>query len=219
MTFDWFDFLLPTLVALLVAFLGWSQMRVIGNGRPLTLRMKRILLYAFLFVLGMGYVMFAGSVLSWPRAVWFSLIAAWALTLALGGWWRHRRSHLSSDGQSAVVSGQRLKVTLPMIGLLFCLIGNGIEWELVVEGRGHLLVALLWIAAGGAMIVIARRNRRVTVVVASRSFLGLLILGALLQQNTVALAAAGVGGLGLFLVERLWRPSPPSEIHVDFAGR
>jgi hypothetical protein len=80
------------------------------------------------------------------------------------------------------VSGQRLKATLPMIGLPFCLAGNAFEWELVVGGRGHLPVALLRIAAGSAMIVVA-----------SRSFLGLLILGALLQQN--ALAAAGVGGM------------------------
>jgi hypothetical protein len=215
MTFNWFDFLLPAIAALAWLFLSWSYGRSITGGRQLSTVMRRITVYGFLFVLGVGYVMLIGSRLRWPHSAWFALIAVWGLLLASIAGWRHRRGSSADSAKRPLTL--RLRETMPSAVLLICLVGTAIEWELVVNGQGHIVFGVLWTAGVAIMIIVRRSNRRATVLSALRPFLGLLIIGALVRQSTVTLAAAGVTAVGLFLLERLWR-TDSSRVHFNLGG-
>jgi len=86
------DFLIPLGVALLF----WGMIRLyalaIRQGRPLTRFMKGTLLYAPIFVLGLGYLMLFAGNLHWSTPLLFSLIAAWGGLVGLVAWWRRKKA-------------------------------------------------------------------------------------------------------------------------------
>jgi len=61
------DLAVPPAGALLVAGMSWLWGRSIRRGQPLTRSMRLGILYVFLFCIGTGYFMMAGSWLGWPR--------------------------------------------------------------------------------------------------------------------------------------------------------
>jgi hypothetical protein len=208
---------LGVVVGLALVFLGlsWSYIRSINIDRPLTPIQRKMLLYSFLFVLGMGCVMLLAAHLHWRKQLLFPLIGIWGALLAAIAWWQYKYRSEESASQDMVGTesvGTRLKASLPIIGLLVALIGGAIEWERILEGNGRWWVGLLWIAAGGVAIASARRNRKATVIVAVRGVIALLAIGALVQQRYPVLIAAAVAGLALFLIEKLW----PNDREVPF---
>ncbi len=209
MKISWFDISVPGLGALVVLFLSWSAARSINAGRRLSSTQRRVVSYGFFFALGMGYLMLIASELHWPDSLLFVLIGAFAVLLAAVAWFQHRQARAASKApRSTKRAADYLREGLPVAGLLVCLIGSAIEWEFVVKGQGRVIVALLWTAGVVSLIWLARRDRRATVVTALRAFLGLLVIGAIAQQNLPALAAVGVTAVVLFLVEKLWKPAP-----------
>ena len=101
MTTHFQDLLVVNLAIAVAMALSWGWARAVRGGRPLTLLMRGMLLYALLFAFGMGYVMMFGSWFGWPYTFWLVLIALWGLVLALIAWWRHRRKSEESHEPSA----------------------------------------------------------------------------------------------------------------------
>jgi hypothetical protein len=163
-----------------------------------------MLFYGVWFMLGMGYLILwqeqVGSLLHW-RSAWIALIGGWAGLLLLI-WWHRSRQALSKDLRAPIAT--QLGEGLLALGLLVCLIGGGIQWELILKGQGRVFVGVLWMAGAAASIVLARRNRRITIIIALRAILALLAIGAVIRQSLAALVAAGVVGVVLFLVGRYW---------------
>lgn len=85
------DFLVATGLALLFLPLSWVYGRVLSKGGPLNAIKRGILLYAFVFALGMMYLMLFVSDLHWPKELIFPLIAFWGVLVGLLAWWRYRR--------------------------------------------------------------------------------------------------------------------------------
>lgn len=207
MRIDLLDILMPAVVSVAFLLLSWSYARSINRGRPLRPTQQKMLYYGFSFVLGAGYLALSGAVLRWPMARWVWLIVGWGVLLASVAWWRRKRARENS-GTPRRPLGTTLAESLPMVGLLVCLIGAAIEWEFVAESQGRWLVALSWTVGVAAVIALARRNRRATVVTALRAFLGLLVIGALAQWSLSGLIAVGVTAAVLLMLEKLWPKTP-----------
>jgi hypothetical protein len=85
------DFSVYTGLALLFLLLSWSYGRALSGGRPLNTVKRRILLYAFVFVLGTMYIMLLVSDLRWSNDLLFPLTGVWGGIVGLMAWWRHQR--------------------------------------------------------------------------------------------------------------------------------
>jgi hypothetical protein len=77
-------------VALVFLFLSWSYCRSVRRGQPLTLTMRKMLLYGFIFVLCTGYSFAIASMLGWRNAPWPLFGVAWVLLLSVVAWRRSR---------------------------------------------------------------------------------------------------------------------------------
>lgn len=84
------DFLVITGLALLFLLISWAYGRVLSAGKPLNTVKKQILVWAFIFVLGLGYIMVAVADLDLRHDLLFELIGIWIVTVGLVGWWRFR---------------------------------------------------------------------------------------------------------------------------------
>jgi len=204
---DLLDILAPPALGLVFLLLSWSQMHVTRGRHALTPYDRKLLIYGFFFVLGMGYLMLIGKLFRWRPSMLFVVIGAWGVLLALIAWQRYRRAQAASQAPRIPLSSS-LAEGLPVVGLLVCLVASVVEWSLWIDGKAHLIVALVWTAGVPAIIVLARRNRWPTVIMALRVFFGLLVIGAIAQKRLLALAAAGVVGVVLFLLERVWTEKP-----------
>ncbi len=91
---DGIDVLGPPAVALVVLALCWLSGRSINLGNPLNPIQKKMIWYAPLFVLGVGYVALAARILRQPSWVMYAMIAGWGIILALIAWQLHRRASL-----------------------------------------------------------------------------------------------------------------------------
>ena len=95
------NFLVITGFALIFLFISWAYGRVLSLGRPLNRFKKRVLIYVFVFVLGMGYLMALVADLHWPKEWMFPEIGLWAGVVGFVAWWRYRRE------RSCQASGQQ----------------------------------------------------------------------------------------------------------------
>jgi hypothetical protein len=209
------DILVPLVGALIVQFLTWSQMRSIRRGQPLTPFMKGLLGYGFFALLGMGYLIAAGSrsYLRWPDGALYSLIFLWFALLGFIAYWQHhhRAAKLSAGDGGGRIRWRAFVQGLPLVGLLVSLVGAAVELDLVLQGHGTLVPGILWPAGILIAIVLARRNRRATVVTAFRAFTALLLIGALARRPSAAgLTVAAIAGLALYVLSRYVPASPRS---------
>lgn len=198
--------------ALVYLLLVWGWSRSVNAGRPLTPWQKKLLLYSFVFILGMVYLMMFGSWFHLPTAIWFIAIGFWGAFLVLILWRRHvRNKRLNGDQGPKAPARAYVSVGLPFLGVLVSLIMSAIEWDFVAEGQGHLWQALAWTAALAASIWLARQNRRAAVVMAFRVFLVLGVIGAIGHPSVAVFVALGIVAVVYFLVERLWpkQTDPP----------
>lgn len=212
MTTKFQDLLVSTIGALVWLGLSWGWARSVRRGCAMTPPQRKMLWYSFGFILGMCYIMMFGSWFAWPHALWFVLIAAWGVMLALVAWWRHKKNERLAGSQHPKVPVRTyFSVGLPFLGVLASLIMGAIEWNFVAEGQGHLWQALAWTAALAASIWLAGKNRRVVVEMAFRVFLVLGVIGAIGHPTPAALVAVGVVAVAYFLIERLWpkQKDPP----------
>jgi hypothetical protein len=86
------NILMPPVLALVFLVLGWPYARLASGGRPLNPVQKKMLLYGFWFVLGMGYLVLLASKLRLPDWMWAAMIIGWAIFLAALAWWRSTRA-------------------------------------------------------------------------------------------------------------------------------
>src|SRR5271169_5709845 len=82
------DFLVTTTLAIGFLVIAWLYGRVVSGGGPLNQFKKKLLLYAFIFALGMVYLMMLVFDLQWPRGLLFPLIGLWAAIVGGIAWWR-----------------------------------------------------------------------------------------------------------------------------------
>jgi hypothetical protein len=92
------DFLVVTGVALIFLLLTWLWGRTTSAGKPLNPFKRRVLVYGFIFVLGMGYIMALVADLKWPRGLLFPAIACWGAALGVVAWYRYQRQSRDSCG-------------------------------------------------------------------------------------------------------------------------
>ena len=92
------DVLMPLALALVFLILGWPYARSVSGGRPLNPVQRKMLLYGFWYVLGMGYLVVAANALRLPDWMWVAVIVAWSLLLALVAWGRYRQGHRQTSG-------------------------------------------------------------------------------------------------------------------------
>jgi hypothetical protein len=203
MRFDAIDIFAPPALGLAFLFLAWAYGRSIQRGQPLTATMRKILLYGFLFVLGSLYSFSIATMLGWKRVPWWAYGIGWAFLLSAVAWWRSWKTDSAPETPREPISRQ-LAEGLPVVGMIVCLIGSAIDWDLIYEGQGRRPFGLLWIAGVAAMILLARRNRRRTVVFSLRAFVVLLAIGAIAQQSLPAFVAAILVACLLFSLEKLW---------------
>ncbi|HVZ59961.1 MAG TPA: hypothetical protein VG892_04160 [Terriglobales bacterium] len=196
-------------LALIFLALSWSYMRSLNSGGALRPSQKKILLYSFIFALGMCYLMLLVGDMHWPKSLSFPMIGIWGVVVGFLAWWRYRQSRNQNAPETShkPVSAVLAEV-LPAVGLLICVIAGAVEWESIFEGQGRWWVGVLWLAGVGASIVAARHNRRTTVIVVLRGVLALLIIGAIAQRTPPALVAAAISGLALLLLEKFWHSNP-----------
>src|SRR2546427_3594443 len=90
---DLLDILAPPALGLVFLLLSWSQMHVTRGRHALTPYDRKLLIYGFFFVLGMGYLMLIGKLFRWRPSMLFVVIGAWGVLLALIAWQRYRRAH------------------------------------------------------------------------------------------------------------------------------
>jgi hypothetical protein len=190
------------IIALVCLLLGWLYGRAMTRGQPLTPNIRKMLLYMFVFVLGTGYSALIDAMFG-SRTPWVVFPIVWVILLGGIAWVRSRSLAGSSVVPREPISA-RLGEGLPVVGMIVCLIGAAIEWDLIYEGQGRWPFGLLWLAGLAATILIARRNRRTAVVVSLRAFVALLAIGAIAQRSLPAFVAAIVVACVLFSLERLW---------------
>ena len=86
------DYILgPPIMALVFLVFAWPYARMVGRDRRLNPVQRRMLLYGFFFVLGMGYLMATVSAIGWQGKRALVLTAAWAAALGFLARWRSRR--------------------------------------------------------------------------------------------------------------------------------
>src|SRR5438309_2453922 len=202
MRIDLVDIFGIPIIALVFLFLSWSAGRSIRRGQPLTPAMRKLLLYGFIFVLGAGYSVAIAEMMERERIPWWAYGIAWALLLSVVAWWRSRKADTAPGAHEPIST--RLGEGLPVVGMIVCLIGTAIEWDLIYEGQGRWPFGMLWLAGLAATILIARRNRRTAIVVSLRAFVALLAIGAIAQRSLSAFVVAIVVACVLFSLERLW---------------
>lgn len=83
----------PLVLGLVFLLLGWPFARLMRGGRALNGVQRKMLLYGFLFVLGMGYSMALGALLHWQGSSSIALTLAWVMILAFAAWTRSRRKN------------------------------------------------------------------------------------------------------------------------------
>lgn len=204
MTIDWANILLaPLALSVVMLFLGWASARSISAGRPLDAVQRGIVVYGALFVLGMGYSMSFVFGLRWLRPLWIVFTVTWAALLAASAWWWYKRRNESSEVTTQLA--RHLRIGLPLVGLLVSAIGLAAQFTPASKGDYHWFIALLWGGAVVGMIAIAGRNRRLTIVYALRTLLGLSVVSAIVLHTLEALLAVLLLGATMFLVEQLWR--------------
>jgi hypothetical protein len=201
------DLGVSTGVSLIFLAISWSFTRAVNSGRPFSPLQKRMLLYSFVFVLGMSYLMLLVSDMRWPTNLIFPMIGAWGGLVALAAWWRYRRARTEPGTPRRPISAV-LSEVIPALSLIICLIAAAVEWESIFEGHGRWWAGLLWLAGVAVSILAARQNRRTTVIVVLRGVVALLVIAVIAQRTSPALIAAAISGLVLLLVEKLWRRNP-----------
>jgi hypothetical protein len=87
------DFLVSFVLSLIFLALSWGWARTVRRGQPMTRVQKLMLLYSYLFALGMSECMAGHKYLAnwfhWERA-WIAAIIIWAMVIAAVAWLRHR---------------------------------------------------------------------------------------------------------------------------------
>ncbi len=84
------DLSVATALALIFLLLSWSWGRLTSGGKPLNPFKRGLLMFCFVFVLGMSYIMALISDLKWNRTLLFPLIVCWAAIVAGAAWCRYR---------------------------------------------------------------------------------------------------------------------------------
>ena len=97
--FDTLDILAPPIGAVAWLFLSWLYARAVSLGRPLNRVQKGMIVYGFLFVLGMGYLLMFGGALHWQKVALFLSVALWGGLVAAVAWWRYRKAKTHSMGE------------------------------------------------------------------------------------------------------------------------
>jgi ABC-type Fe3+ transport system permease subunit len=92
MSIDLIDVFGPPAVALVVLALCWLSGRSINMGHRLSAIQKKMIWYAPLLVLGVGYLALIARILRWPDWIMYTMIAGWGVVLALIAWRLHRRN-------------------------------------------------------------------------------------------------------------------------------
>lgn len=87
------DFLVPIGVALAFFLLCWLYGLAIRQGRPFTPFMRKTLICAPIFILGVGYLMMFAGNLHWSSALLFVLIAGWGAAVFLAALCFYRRQN------------------------------------------------------------------------------------------------------------------------------
>lgn len=209
MNLDPINILAPPIVAVGFLLLVWTSDRTITRGRPLTPHMKKVLLYSFFFVLGIGYLILwqdeLGLFFHW-RSAWIFLILTWGAMLASIAWWRHRQIRAVPETPPKFISAV-LTEGLPALALMVCVIAGAVEWEYIFQGQGRWWVGVLWLMGVAASILAARHNRRTSVIMVLRGVVALLMIGAIAERTSPALIIAALAGLVLLFLEKFWRSS------------
>jgi hypothetical protein len=85
----------PPILALVVLVLGYVRCREIRGGRPLSSFQRKLLFYAPISCLGMGYsIMFQDELavfFHW-RDAWIAAMILWGAVTAAVAWLRHRKT-------------------------------------------------------------------------------------------------------------------------------
>lgn len=201
--------------------LTWGWLRSANGGQSLRPSQKKMLLYSFVFFLGMAYLMMLGSWFHLPTTIWFVAIGVWGVVLALILWVRYARNkRLHGDPAPKPPARAYVSIGLPFLGVLISLIMSAIEWDFVAGGQGHLWQALAWTAALAASIWLARKNRRAALVMAFRVFLFLGVIGAVGHPSVAVFVALGTAAVVYFLVERIWpKHSDPAVLDFEALSR
>jgi predicted tellurium resistance membrane protein TerC len=90
------DFVVITGLALIFLLLSWLYGRLVSSGQPLNTFKKTVLVYAFIFVLGMGYLMALVADLHWPKDLLFPVVILWGGVVGFVAWVRRRREKRAS---------------------------------------------------------------------------------------------------------------------------
>jgi hypothetical protein len=86
--FEWLDIIAPPLAAIGWLLISWLYARAVSLGRPLSAVQKGMIIYGFIFVLGMGYLIMMGGALHWQKTAIFPCIGIWAGAVGLLAWSR-----------------------------------------------------------------------------------------------------------------------------------
>jgi hypothetical protein len=209
--------LFPPLGGLIWLFLSWGWCRTVRGGGPLTTVQKRIMLFGFLFVVGMVYLMAWNDQLSAGaglpgRLVWIPSSIAWGVILGVIAWEKYRKE-ASSPAISGTFDQQVLIESFARVGLLVAMIGFVLEWVFVVESEGHLWIAFFWTMACAGMIFLVRTDRRAAVLAALRLLVFLAIVGAIARPSVAAGVVVASVVITFYLTQKLWTSHPVSPPH------
>jgi hypothetical protein len=83
------DLLMATVFSLVYLVLAWSFSRSVTKGAPLWPLQKKMLLYTFIFALGMSYLMALAGNNYIPKNLMFPAIGTWAVVVAFAAWLRY----------------------------------------------------------------------------------------------------------------------------------
>ena len=86
------------ILTLVLAAICYGYARAVRRGQPITAVQKRMIMYACVFCLGMGYALIFKDQLKATLRLehaWVALTVLWGLMLATLAWYRHRRNRPS----------------------------------------------------------------------------------------------------------------------------
>jgi hypothetical protein len=83
--------LLPPIGALLMLLCAWGQARLLRRGKPFTPFMGTMIVYAPLFILGMGYSMVLSMEVFASKRIWIPITIGWTVFLFVLGRSRYRK--------------------------------------------------------------------------------------------------------------------------------
>jgi hypothetical protein len=94
------DFVVISGFALIFLLLSWGYGRALSVGRPLNRFKKSLLGYAFVFVLGMGYIMVLVADPNLAKKWLLPAIGVWSGLVGFVAWWRYRRGRTTQTKRS-----------------------------------------------------------------------------------------------------------------------